>query len=357
MARGLLGRETDYKDPDNNNINHRANITKNKNARFLHIRQNRRKALKEADVIILAGVPPDFRLDYGRALSRRAKIISINRSYADLTLNSDIIWKPYMTLQHDVGETLIVLSNILKSPNNTALASSITKKQTNEWNNWINQLFAAAYEKEIKNRAKGKEKAYARHVKGMKGEQLLNPLQLCSRIDELMDDDSIIIVDGDDFAATAAYTMRPRGPLGWMDLRPFGTLDVGAGFAEYEIWLVWGDGSCGYSIAEIDTFARFNLGVICVIGNDACWSQIEREQVPKLGDNVACPLVYCDYHQVSMGYGGKGGEIWDKKHITGNDEESNILIKAKNIANKEKMPYVINAHIGRSNFREGSVSV
>jgi acetolactate synthase-like protein len=44
----------------------------------------------------------------------------------------------------------------------------------------------------------------------------------------------------------------------------FGTLGVGAGFAlgaklirpESEVWIIYGDGSCGYSLAEIDTFTR-----------------------------------------------------------------------------------------------------
>ena len=30
---------------------------------------------------------------------------------------------------------------------------------------------------------------------------------------------------------TASYTLRPRGPLSWMDTGVFGTLGVGAGFA------------------------------------------------------------------------------------------------------------------------------
>ena len=32
--------------------------------------------------------------------------------------------------------------------------------------------------------------------------------------------------------------------------------------------------------------------VIAVVGNDACWSQISREQVPILGSNVACGLAF-----------------------------------------------------------------
>lgn len=32
--------------------------------------------------------------------------------------------------------------------------------------------------------------------------------------------------------------------------------------------------------------------VIALVGNDACWSQISREQVPMLGSNVACGLAF-----------------------------------------------------------------
>jgi len=49
------------------------------------------------------------------------------------------------------------------------------------------------------------------------------------------------------------------------------------------VWLVWGDGSAGYSIAEFDTFARHKVPVIALIGNDACWTQIAREQTLMLG--------------------------------------------------------------------------
>lgn len=32
--------------------------------------------------------------------------------------------------------------------------------------------------------------------------------------------------------------------------------------------------------------------MIALIGNDACWTQISREQVPILGSNVACGLAF-----------------------------------------------------------------
>src|SRR6202035_1207855 len=53
----------------------------------LQLRHRRRDALKGADLGLLAGIPCDFRLDYGRQIGRRADLIAINRSEADLRLN------------------------------------------------------------------------------------------------------------------------------------------------------------------------------------------------------------------------------------------------------------------------------
>jgi thiamine pyrophosphate-dependent acetolactate synthase large subunit-like protein len=43
---------------------------------------------------------------------------------------------------------------------------------------------------------------------------------------------------------------------------------------EAEVWIIWGDGSSAYSLAEFDTFTRHRIPVIGLIGNDACCSQI-----------------------------------------------------------------------------------
>ena len=44
----------------------------------LFFRQSRKAALKEADLIILAGAVCDFRLDYGRSLSKKAMVREIS---------------------------------------------------------------------------------------------------------------------------------------------------------------------------------------------------------------------------------------------------------------------------------------
>lgn len=302
----------------------------------LHIRQNRRDALKDADLVLLAGTVCDFRLSYGRVLNRRSKIIAVNRDKSQLLKNSDMFWKPTVAVQGDAGSFLLRLSKALKG-----------HKCPEEW---PQSLKEGDNVKEKANRAKADEKT----------ERHLNPLNVLHRVDELSNEDSIIVADGGDFVGSAAYIMRPRGPLRWLDPGAFGTLGVGGGFAlgaklcrpDSEVWIVYGDGSLGYSVAEFDTFTRHKTPVIALVGNDACWSQISREQVPMLGSNVACGLAFTDYHIVADGYGGKG-------YLVGREDESQLddIIKKAQKECREGKATLLNVLIGKTNFREGSISV
>ncbi|XP_062860605.1 2-hydroxyacyl-CoA lyase 2 [Trichomycterus rosablanca] len=302
----------------------------------LHIRQNRRDALKNADLVLLAGTVCDFRLGYGRVLSRQSKIIAVNRDKTQLLKNSDMFWKPTVAVQGDVGSFLFRLSKGLvghKCPET-----------------WINSLKEADKIKEKNIRGKASE-VMKKH---------LNPLSVLHHVDELLPEESIIVADGGDFVGSAAYIMRPRGPLCWLDPGAFGTLGVGGGFAlgaklcrpDSEVWIIYGDGSLGYSLLEFDTFNRHKIPVIALVGNDACWSQISREQVPILGSNVACGLAFTDYHVAANGLGGKG-------YLIGNKEESVLedIVKEAQEECREGTAVLLNVLIGKTNFRDGSISV
>src|SRR5579864_5841255 len=53
----------------------------------LQLRHRRKEALREADLVLLAGIPNDFRLDYGRHVGRRARLLMVNRDAAALRQN------------------------------------------------------------------------------------------------------------------------------------------------------------------------------------------------------------------------------------------------------------------------------
>ncbi len=306
MARGLLGR------------GHR-----------LQMRHKRRVALKEADLVILAGVPFDFRLDYGRQISSKAKVISANLSEEGLKKNRN----PDLGVCCDAGRFLEALA--AQAPR------GIDRSE------WLGRL---------RQRDLEREQDIAERATEPTGH--INPLALCREIDTHLDSDSVLVADGGDFVATASYSVSPRGPLSWLDPGVFGTLGVGGGFAlgaklcrpEAEVWVIYGDGSAAYSIAEFDTYVRHDLPVIAVVGNDASWAQIAREQIEILEDDVGTVLRRSDYHVVAEGFGGKG------LLLDSPDKIAPTLAAAKAQAARGR-PVLINALLGKSDFRKGSISM
>ncbi len=307
MARGLLGRD----DP-------------------LQLRHQRRQALKEADCVILAGVPCDFRLDYGRQIRRSATLIAANRSRMDARLNR----RPDIAA---IGDVALFLEQLADRSGGVH----------GRWAEWIAALHArdAGREAEIEKQAAATS-------------EFVNPIALLREIDYAAGDDAIFVADGGDFVATASYILRPRAPLSWLDPGPLGTLGVGAGFAlgaalarpGAEIWIIFGDGACGYSVAEFDTFVRHGVPVIAVVGNDAGWTQIAREQVKVLGDDVGAVLARSAYHEVAAAFGPEG--ILVKK----NADVPDALARARAAAKSGK-PVLVNAWLDRTAFRDGSISM
>ena len=307
MARGLLGR-----------------------GHSLQRRHRRRQALREADLVILAGVPCDFRLDYGRHVRRHSYLVAANRSREDLFKNR----RPSLAIHADPGRFLRILAQT-------------TGDGAARWSSWKETLGEQELEREQQIEATARKPTDG-----------VNPLAVCQAVEAVLPDDSVLVADGGDFVATASYIVSPRGPLSWLDPGVFGTLGVGAGFAlgaavcrpDAEVWIMYGDGSVGYSLAEFDTFVRHEIPVIALVGNDACWMQIAREQVEILGDDVGCSLRRTDYHLAAEGLGGKG-LLLDRPERT---EE--VLAEARRLA-AEGYPVLVNALIGATDFRQGSISI
>jgi acetolactate synthase-1/2/3 large subunit len=296
----------------------------------LQLRHNRGAALKEADVVIVCGFPFDFRLGYGRGINKKATLIAANLSGHELRKNR----RPDIGVEMHAGDFLVALADKISSAGE-------------RWRTWLDQL----REKEASRDNEIKSKAQARG-------ELIDPLHFFLRMEEAMTDDAILVVDGGDFVATASYIVRPRAPLSWLDPGVFGTLGVGGGMAlgaalvrpGREVWLVWGDGSSAYTLAEFDSYVRHGVAPIAVIGNDASWAQIAREQVEVLGTTLGCDLRRTDYHKVAEGYGGVGLVLSDPARVDA------TLAEAKSIA-KTGRPVCINVHLRKTDFRKGSISI
>jgi thiamine pyrophosphate-dependent acetolactate synthase large subunit-like protein len=225
-----------------------------------------------------------------------------------------------------------------------------------EWSKYVASE-QAAREKEIDAMA-AKEAARAPVVDST-GQGFVNPLRLCRLIDEVLPENTRIVADGGDFVGTASYTVKPRQPLSWLDPGVFGTLGVGGGFAlaaklvapDETVVILYGDGASGFSLMEFDTYVRMKTPVIAIIGNDACWSQMYRDQIRLLKSAVATELSFTTrYDLVAEGLGAKGILVRDEAQI------KPALLQALQWS-KEGHSVIINCMIAKSGFREGSISL
>ncbi len=309
MARGLLGKGSG-----------------------IQMRHKRRKALREADLVILCGVPMDFRLDYGRQFGRKTEVVNLNLDPKQLKLNTML--KP-------------VRHRLLTSPSHyvIALQQAVGSHSSPEWMS------------SLRNRDDLRNEEITK-LSEEEPEKYLNPLYVVRVIEEHLDEDSMIIGDGGDFLGSASYVLSPRKPLSWLDPGAFGTLGPGAGFAmasklirpDSEVWIIYGDGSAGYSLMEIDTMVRHGLPVIIVIGNDGAWAQIAREQVEFFDDAVATELGHANYEMIAGAFGAEGIKVETKEEL------EPAVKRAKSIARGGK-PVILNVLLGKSDFRKGSISV
>ena len=263
--------------------------------------RSRKHALTEADVVVLAGTPLDFRMGYGNSIPPGAKIIQLD-------LDETLIGQNRAA---DVG----LVGNV--GANLDALLDAIEAAEKNldfgDWSATLRRLEVEA------------EETLAAQLTS--DEVPIDPLRLCAEIAEVVagDDSMIVIGDGGDIVAQSSKVLKvpPQGT--WMDPGPLGTLGVGMPFAlaaqlanpDQRVLIIYGDGSFGLNGFEFDTAVRFGLPIVGIVGNDAAWGQMMRPQAMIYGADrvVATELNYTRYDQVVEALGGHGEHVTEPDQI------------------------------------------
>ncbi|MCP4225891.1 MAG: acetolactate synthase [Actinomycetia bacterium] len=263
--------------------------------------RSRKHALTEADLVVLAGTPLDFRMGYGNSIPSGAKIIQLD-------LDETLIGQNRAA---DVG----LVGNV--GANLDALTDAVEASEKNlDFSDWSAKL------RVLEVRAEGVLAAQL-----TSDEVPIDPLRLCSEIaDYVATDESMIVIgDGGDIVAQSSKVLKvpPRGT--WMDPGPLGTLGVGMPFAlaaqlahpDQRVMIIYGDGSFGLNGFEFDTAVRFGLPIVGVVGNDAAWGQMMRPQAMVYGSDrlVATELNRTRYDQVVEAFGGHGEHVTEPDQI------------------------------------------
>jgi acetolactate synthase-1/2/3 large subunit len=250
----------------------------------------RKDALAQADVVLIAGTPLDFRLGYGTGIGEDAKIIQIDSDASEIGRNRAVE-------VGIIGDSRSVLTQI----------GQALPKATAHSREWLHGLRESEQKKAAKQAVfEQSDQVPVHHFRLAR--ELDNVARACS--------DAMFVADGGNWVAIAAKVIGLRKPGRWLDPGPLGCLGVGAPFAiaakllhpERTVFVIQGDGSFGLNGMDFDTALRFKLPMVCVVGNDAAWGQIRLPQVQLFGKDLSpgtllAPTRYDKIVEAMGGYG------------------------------------------------------
>jgi len=250
----------------------------------LLVSRARKAAFAEADLVVVVGVPLDFRLGYGTFGS--ARVAHVMDSPAGLA--------SHVPLAGSAAGDLTVFFDQLAE----ALDGPVGDPD------WAGRMAEAA------------RAAIAADAPLLASEaDPVHPARVYGELLKLLDDDAVVIGDGGDFVSFAGKYVEPARPGGWLDPGPFGCLGTGLGYAaaarlarpSAQVVLLLGDGAAGFSLMDVDTLVRHQLPAVIVCGNNGAWGLEKHPMRALYGYDVAADLQPgCRYDEVVRALGGAG---------------------------------------------------
>jgi acetolactate synthase I/II/III large subunit len=265
----------------------------------LLVTRARRAALGEADLVIVAGTPLDFRLGYGefggQNAAPSAKVVHVVDAPGQLASHRELAGAA-------AGDLAAFFTQLARA---TGVGRPGAAGATRPWAaEWLPRLQAA------------RDHAMAADAPLLASDtEPIHPLRIYGELARLLDPDAVVIGDGGDFVSYAGKYIEPLRPGGWLDPGPYGCLGSGLGYAiaarvarpSAQVVLLLGDGAAGFSLMDADTLVRHRLPVVMICGNNGMWGLEKYPMQALYGYDVAADLQpRCRYDQVVTALGGAG---------------------------------------------------
>jgi len=286
----------------------------------LLVTRARSVALREADLVVVAGAPLDFRLGYGSfgpkdaparvvhvadAPGGIARHVPLAASAAgDLGTFFDGLAAESVRTGVDRAVADRAVADRAVADRAVADRAVADRGGSGPRAEWVSRLTEAA-------RAARNSDAAAL---GSDAEPM-HPARVYGELLKVLEDDAVVIGDGGDFVSFAGKYIEPGRPGGWLDPGPFGCLGTGLGYAiaarlarpSAQVILLLGDGAAGFSLMDVDTLVRHRLPVVIVCGNNGAWGLEKHPMRALYGYDVLADLQPgCRYDEVVRALGGAG---------------------------------------------------
>jgi acetolactate synthase I/II/III large subunit len=255
----------------------------------LLVTRARSVALSEADLVVVAGAPLDFRLGYGSFGAAESPALVVHVADAPGGVAGHV-----PLAASACGDLTAFFDALAAELSGSAAAAG-------DWVTRLSEAVVAARDRDAPVLASDAEPVHPARVYG----ELLR----------VLDDDAVVIGDGGDFVSFAGKYIEPARPGGWLDPGPFGCLGTGLGYAiaarlarpSSQVVLLLGDGAAGFSLMDVDTLVRHQLPVVIVCGNNGAWGLEKHPMRALYGYDVLADLQPgCRYDEVARALGGAG---------------------------------------------------
>ena len=246
--------------------------------------------INESDVVLLLGERLDYRWGYGGnpPFNDNVKQIIID---SDPNLNNRAR-KFELVIWSDVGPAVEELSK---------------QSKQYKWNNidWAESLKISL--------AKHKEEI----GKLAKNNNPMHPMLVSKTLSDLIDDDTIVIIDGGDYCHYFRAYLEANHPNLWLYVSSFGMIgaalpySIGAqvAFPDKKVICIVGDGSLGFHAMEIDTAVRHKLPIKILVGNNSLWGIDYQIQKGLYGRTIWTELEQTRYDLISSGMGANSKNV------------------------------------------------
>jgi acetolactate synthase-1/2/3 large subunit len=264
----------------------------------LLVTRARSLAFAEADLVIVAGVPLDFRLRYGSFGPKESPAAVVHVADSPDGIAS------HVPLAASASGDLSLFF--------IALTEACGGRPVGDME-WLAGLRGAA------------RAAAAADAPLLASEAApVHPMRVYGELLRQLDDDAVVIGDGGDFVSFAGRLIEPAFPGRWLDPGPYGCLGTGLGYAmaariahpASQVVLLLGDGAAGLSLMDVDTLVRHNLPVVMIVGNNSAWGLEKGPMRALYGYDVAADLrPGTRYDEVVRALGGAGELVTEPGEI------------------------------------------
>jgi acetolactate synthase I/II/III large subunit len=241
----------------------------------------------DADVVVVAGTPLDFRLGYGSFGS--ARVVHL--------------------VDSEEGVAAHVPSAVAVAGDLAAVLGGLA-----EWSGpredhepWIKTL------REAEDASRDSDRALLSAASDP-----IKPTRVFGELVRRLEPDGVVICDGGDFASYAGKYLDPGRPGCWLDTGPYGCLGNGPGYAigarlarpSGQVVAILGDGAAGFSLMDVDSMVRHDLPAVLIVGNNGVWGLEKHPMDALYGFDVACDLQpETRYDSVVAALGGAGETV------------------------------------------------